>query len=237
MAKRILFLCVLAAALAPASDDGAAGGPNGLEGRAFHWRPALIQSGLFLSIQHSFRLATEEGTRAELRGPFFRDYLHSIHDVGGWGDGDPFIVNYVGHPMMGAVTGFIQTQNDARGRVAEFGSEEYWHSRLRAMAWSAAFSLQFELGPLSEASIGNVGKKDGTMGMVDMVTTPTAGVALITLEDILDRYVVRRIEARTGNRIIRILARSVLNPDRSFANVMRFKYPWHRDNRPGVSFR
>ncbi len=237
MTKRILLLCALAAALARALVGASDSGAGGIEGRAFHWRPALTQSGIFLGIQHSFRLATEEGTRAELRGPFFRDYIHSIHDLGGWGDGDPFIVNYVGHPMMGAVTGFIQIQNDARGRVAAFGTEEYWHSRLRAMAWSAAFSTQFELGPLSEASIGNVGKKDGTMGMVDMVTTPTAGVALITLEDVLDRYVVRKVEARTGNRVIRILARAVLNPDRSFANVLRFKYPWHRDDRPGVSFR
>ena len=236
MTKRMLLLCVLAAALAPAF-DGPVAAPNGLESRAFHWRPALIQSGIFLGIQHSFRLATEPGTRAELKGPFLRDYFHSIHDLGGWGDGDPFIVNYVGHPMMGAVTGFIQIQNDGRGRVATFGTEEYWHSRLRAMAWSAAFSLQFELGPLSEASIGNVGKQDGTMGMVDMVTTPLAGVGLITLEDVLDRYVVRKVEDRTRNRVIRLLVRSVLNPDRSFANVLRFKYPWHRDNRPGVSFR
>ncbi len=236
MTKRMLFLCVLAAALAPAF-EGAAAGRDGLEGKEFHWGPALIQSGVFLGIQHSFRLATEPGTREELRGPFLRDYFRSIRDLGGWGDGDPFIVNYVGHPMMGAVTGFIQIQNDARGRVAAFGTEEYWHSRLRAMAWSAAYSLQFELGPLSEASIGNVGKQSGTMGMVDMVTTPVAGVGLITLEDVLDRYVVRKVEARTENRVIRVLVRSVLNPDRSFANVLRFKYPWHRDNRPGVSFR
>jgi hypothetical protein len=55
-----------------------------------------------------------------------------------------------------------------------------------------------------------------------------AGVGLITLEDVLDRYVVRKVEARTGNRVMRLLVRSVLNPD---------QYPWHRDNRPGVSFR
>jgi hypothetical protein len=232
----MLLLCVLAAALAPAFDGGAARS-NGLEGRAFHWRPALIQSGIFLGIQHSFRLATEPGTREELGGPFLRDYFRSVRAVRGWGDKDPFIVNYVGHPMMGAVTGFIQIQNDARGRVAVFGTEEYWHSRLRAMAWSTVFSLQFELGPLSEASIGNVGKEPGTMGMVDMVTTPVAGVGLITLEDVLDRYVVLKIERRTSNRIVRILVRSFLNPDRSFANVLRFKPPWHRDNRPGVSFR
>ena len=236
MTKRTLFLCVLAAAPAPAF-DGAAAGRDEIEGKEFHWRAALIQSGIFLGIQHSFRLATEPGTREELKGPFLRDYFRSVRAVSGWGDKDPFIVNYVGHPMMGAVTGFIQIQNDAGGRVAPFGTDDYWRSRLRAVAWSAAFTLQFELGPLSEASIGNVGKQPGTMGMVDMVTTPVAGFGLITLEDVLDRYVVSKLERRTSNRVIRLLVRSVLNPDRSFANVLRLKYPWHRDNRPGVSFR
>lgn len=236
MAKRMLLLCALTAAYAPAF-AGSAVRSDEIEGEEFHWRPALIQSSVFLGIQHSFRMATEPGSREGLKGPFFRDYFRSVRGFSGWGDGDPFIVNYVGHPMMGAVTGYIQIQNDAAGRVVSFGSEEYWKSRLRAMVWSAAYSLQFELGPLSEASLGNVGKQSGTMGMVDVVTTPVAGVGLIALEDVLDRYVVQKIEDRISNRVLRILARSVLNPDRSFANVLRWKYPWHRDTRPGVTYR
>jgi len=32
--------------------------------------------------------------------------------------------------------------------------------------------------------------------------------------------------------VLRAFARGMLNPSRSFANMMRGKLPWHRDNRP-----
>ena len=75
-----------------------------------------------------------------------------------WGDTDPFLVNYVGHPMQGSVTGFIWTQNHPVERRLEFSSNpSYWRSRLKAMGWSAIYSTQFELGAVSEASLGNLG--------------------------------------------------------------------------------
>lgn len=228
----IFFLCLVVFQASIARADT----PPGEREDSFHWRPALVQSGLFLGIQHAFRLATEPGTREALKGPFFRDWLRSVKRTSGWGDGDPFIVNYVGHPMMGAVTGYIQIQNDPPGRSAQFGrSEEYWKSRMRALAWSLAYDVQFELGPASEASLGNVGLQPGTSGVVDLVVTPLAGLAVIALEDALDRHVIRRLEAKSDNRVWKLLVRSVLNPDRSFANMLRFRVPWHRDGRPGVS--
>jgi hypothetical protein len=48
----------------------------------------------------------------------------------------------------------------------------------------------------------------------------------------LDRFIVQRIENKFSNRVARGLVRSFLNPSRSFANLMRFKYPWRRDGRP-----
>ena len=204
----------------------------------FHWKPALEQSFQFLMVMHAFRLATEPSTRAELKGPFWGDYADSILGTDGWGDGDPFMVNYIGHPLEGSVAGFIYLQNDDAGRTAEFGANKaYWHSRLKAAAWSAAFSLQFELGPISEASIGNVGKQTGAngqtyMGTVDLVVTPLMGMGWMVAEDALDRYTIRGIERRTDSRVLRALARGFLNPTRSFANMMRWKAPWHRDGRP-----
>jgi hypothetical protein len=200
----------------------------------FHWRPALIQSAVFLGIQHGFRFGTEPGSREELKGPFFRDWGSSLKGIKGWGDSDTALVNYVGHPMMGAVTGYIQIQNDPRGRVVPFGTDEYWKSRLRAMAWAAVYSTQWEIGPVSEANLGNVGKADGTAGAVDFVVTPLAGFGMIALEDAVDTHVVRRLESKWENRAWRIIVRSVLNPDRSMANMLRWKVPWHRDSRPGV---
>ncbi len=201
----------------------------------FQWKPALIQSAVFLGLQHSFRLATEPDTRAELKGPFVKDYLRSVKNIWGWSDRDPAYVNYVGHPIQGSVTGFIALQNDPRYRKTEFGkSREYWTGRLRAMAFTTAYSMQFEIGPISEASIGNV-QRERERGVVDWVVTPTLGTAWMVTEDVLDKYVIQRIENSTDNRLIRILARGWLTPTRSFSNMLRMKVPWHRDTRNGVT--
>ena len=94
-------------------------------------------------------------------------------------------------------------------------------------------SAQFEIGPFSEASIGNVGMNRGTAGWVDLVVTPLGGLGVMTLEDALDRYVIRHFEEGRG-RVPRLLLRGFLNPNRSMANMLRGRLPWHRDNRPGV---
>ena len=58
------------------------------------------------------------------------------------------------------------------------------------MIWSAAWSTQFELGPLSEASIGNVGMRErnghSTMAWEDLLVTPILGTGALILEDVLD---------------------------------------------------
>ena len=74
--------------------------------------------------------------------PFWHDYGASADHfhMSRWGDGDSFLVNYIGHPMEGAVYGDIFLNNDPKGRSARFGkSSTYWYSRLKAMAWAAAF--------------------------------------------------------------------------------------------------
>jgi hypothetical protein len=178
----------------------------------------------FLALEHGFRFAFQPQTRRSLRGPFFRDYVDSLKSHRGWRDGDPWIINYVGHPMQGAITGFIQIQNDPQGRRLAFAnSREYWNSRLRALAWATAYSTQFELGPLSESSLGNVGIRKGSPGVVDHVMTPTGGMALMIAEDALDRYVIQRFEARTQSRRWRQVIRIALNPSRTFANVLAGK--------------
>ena len=56
--------------------------------------------------------------------------------------------------VAGGVTGRIFVNNSDKAKKQEFGvSKEYWKSRMKAMAWSTFWSTQFELGPLSEASI------------------------------------------------------------------------------------
>ena len=69
------------------------------------------------------------------------------------------------------------------------------------------------------------------MGYVDLVVTPTIGTAWLVGEDAVDRYLIRKIEAKTRNQVVRAIVRTFLNPSRSFANLMRFKPTWYRDNR------
>jgi hypothetical protein len=201
------------------------------------WSPLLRESGLFLGIQHSVRLLTEPGSRAQLAGPFLKDYFESVRGLHGWSDGDDFLTNYIGHPIQGSVTGFLFVAHDPRSRGLEFGKHgAYWRSRLKAMAYTAVYSAQFELGPISEASLGNLGgpSAPGTMGAVDLVMTPVGGFVWQVTEDALDRYLVRWLEDRTSNRMGKIMVRGMLNPARSFTNMLRFRVPWHRDTRPGV---
>ena len=205
--------------------------------KGFDWKGAAKQSLFLLAIMHSFNIGTDAGTREELRGPFFKDYFQSVRNLRGWDDGDPFIADYIGHPMQGAVAGYIQVQNDPKGRVQEFAMRRaYWNSRLKAAGFAILFSTQWELGPLSEASLGNIGKKPfenspHPMAWVDIVITPTVGTAWLVGEDMLDRFVIYKLENKFSNRMLRVLIRSFLNPSRSMANILRFEYPWYRDRR------
>ncbi len=116
--------------------------------------------------------------------------------------------------------------------MQEIGSSrEYWKSRAKAFGWAAAYSTQFELGPYSEAAIGNVGLRKGTMGYVDLVVTPVGGAGWIIAEDWLDKVLVRRMEAAAASKVKQRLVRVAFNPLRAFANVLRGERPWYRDTR------
>jgi hypothetical protein len=210
--------------------------PTEFPNSSINWSGLFLQSGLFLGIEHAFRLGTEQGTRDGLKGPFWSNYLDAVGNYHGWADKDEFLVNFIGHPMEGSVANYIFRQNDPKFRMAEFGrNAAYWKGQLRSTAFAFAYSTQFELGPIvSEANIGHIQSYYPQQGFVDVVITPTAGLGWTVAEDVLDRYIVKFIESRTRNSVVRLLARGGLNPSRSFANAMRFKRPWHRDDRPGV---
>jgi hypothetical protein len=199
------------------------------------WAPLSRNATMFLGLLHGFRLATEPGTREGLRGPFFPGWADSLAAMHGWSDGDPFLVNYIGHPMQGAVTGLMFVHHDPKYRNAEFGrNRRYWMSRLRAMGYAWAFSTQFEIGPLSEATIGNIQAKYPAYGFVDHVVTPIIGLGWTVVEDALDEYVIRRLERRSSSGWVRIPLRIALNPARGMANLMTWKEPWYRETRLGV---
>ena len=185
----------------------------------------------------SFQLQ-EEKTRRELGGPL-SEWFKSVSNLGGeWGDHGKKFANYVAHPMGGATYAHIYRQNDQSRRELEVGEPGYGGMVLRALAFSAVISLQFELGPLSEASIGNVGMRDPRkMAWGDLVVTPVIGTAWMVGEDLIDEKILKRMD---GQQIVwRNTVRFFLNPSRTAANMSRLKWPWYRerdvdsDRRPG----
>ena len=241
-------------AIAPLSAAGLSPLPGTRE--SYHWKGLLLQSLAFQGLEHGPRLATADAADRHLllNKPFWLDYRASLgqYNMRRWNDGDTFVVNYVGHPVQGAVSGYIQIQNDPRGRDLRFSSEPaYWHSRVRAFLWSTAYSTEFEIGPISEASIFNQGgytyplgckshdaacektaKYTNNTGWVDFIVTPVGGTLMVVAGDAIDRYVTDRLLAsHPGSARYKIL-RGSLNPPRTLANLLRGRYPWYRDYDP-----
>lgn len=222
----------------------------------YHWKGLLLQSLAFQGLQHGPRIAAADAADRHLllNKPFWSNYRASLgqYNMRRWNDGDSFVVNYVGHPMQGAISGYIEVQNDPRGRDLRFSSDRaYWNSRFRAFLWETAYSTEFEIGPLSEASIFNQGgytyplgckAKDtacdkkahytNNTGWVDFIVTPTGGTMMLIAGDAIDRYVSDRLIAKHPDRFRYKVLRAGLNPPRTMANLMRGRYPWYRDYEP-----
>ncbi len=198
------------------------------------WRTANQESLLFTGIMHTFNLGTEAGTRDTLNGHWLQQYLQSVSELRGWSDSDKFMSPYVGHTIEGAVFGYIERQNDPKYRAVQWGDgREYFISLLRSLAYSAVWHTQWKIGPASEASIGNV-MLHASPGFITLTDTPTLGTVAMIAEDAADRHLIMGLENRTANPLLIALARSFLNPGRSFANVMAFRVPWHSDIRIGL---
>ncbi len=224
---------VRAQAAAHESAETATADPSELTPAPSTWKGAFSDSLRLLLLEHSTRVAFQGKTRRELGGNFFADYKRSLRMPDTWDDGDSWAVNYVGHPIHGAASGFIWLDHEDGSHDPKLGfSQEYWASRGRATAWAAVYSLQFEFGPLSEASIGNVGLRPNTTGWVDHVVTPAGALGIMVAEDALDRYLIVRIESWTENRAVRAIARMVLNPGRTLSNGAQGRAPWSRAVRP-----
>jgi len=201
---------------------------------SFKWELAIPQSLLYTGIMHVYDIWTQPGTRDTLNGHWLDNYFASVASLRGWSDGDTFMAPYVAHTIEGSVFGFIERQNDPKYRKVQWGDgRDYFISLLRSLAYSAVWHTQWKIGPISEASIGNV-MLHASPGFITLTDTPTLGTVAMIGEDAADRYLITGLENRTANRPLNMLARSFLNPGRSFANMMAFRVPWHRENRIGL---
>ena len=194
----------------------------------FQLTDATSQAFGFTVFQHMVRLR-EQKTRRELGGAFFQDWFKSVSNAGRtWDDGGKFFTNYIAHPQGGAVYAHIYRQNDPGRQRLEVGEPGYGAMVVRAVAFSAAVSTQFEIGPVSEASIGNVGMRSpAKMAWVDLVITPVLGTAWMVGEDVIDERLLKQMDG--ANTVLRNTLRFLLNPSRSGANLSRRKWPWFRD--------
>jgi hypothetical protein len=220
----------------------------------YNWHGLLAQSLYFNAIESSFRIASDDQIRYLLATkPFWHDYFASMKqfNMRRWNDGDPFLVNYVGHPMQGSVSSYIEIQNDPLGRQQEISATSaYWMSRFKGFLWATVFSTHSEISPFGEAGIGNEGgwtypladchrpcpsfkpgvtKYTNNTGWVDFIITPTVGSLWVLAEDTIDRYVSDRIQGDDRSHIFPKIIRGSLNPSRTMANFIRFKKPWYRD--------
>ena len=234
VAVSLVVLITIFGSSADLSAQGALSPSSGLDddSRGADVLGAFADSLKLLLIEHGSRIAVQEKTRRELSGPFWSDYKRSVRMPKQWEDTDAWWVNYIGHPIHGAAAGYLWLDHEPSAPTDISLTSTYWASRGRAMVWSAVYSLQFEIGPLSEASIGNVGMRGDTTGWVDHVVTPTGAFGWIVVEDALDRFLVKWVEARTGNRLARAMMRLVFNPGRALSNTPIGRAPWSRDGRP-----
>jgi hypothetical protein len=201
------------------------------------WLKILQESVTYLIFAHAVRM-TEEDTPGELSGPFFQDWFDSVGSFQWkWDDGDKVFTNYVAHPGQGSVFGYIYGLNNRRITYLHFGkSGAYWKFKCHQFLFSVVSTISFEIGPLSEASLGNVGLEDpGGHSIIDYVNTPVLGVfGVSVLEDMADHYINKRVER--NHRIWGRVLRMVLCPTRSFTNIIGFRKPWIRPRDPDYSF-
>jgi hypothetical protein len=212
------------------------------KGCGVNWGHLAIESSLYLTFQNAGNVYTGYWYRWETtHGKWWDRYIDSAAGWrwNRWSDDNPLLDDYVGHPIMGSITNWIWIQNDSKGKTLEQGNNwPYYRSRLRAMAFSTAYSFQWKLGPIGEASIGHngdhyyydKGKLTNETGWVELVTTPVGGTLWTMAEDALDKHVIMGLERRSHNPFL-LTTYQILNPSRATANFLRLRAPWYRDTR------
>lgn len=208
-----------------------------------HWIPILWQSFEITAAENLGNIAFDSETRHDLvTNPYWSTYVKCVKQFryDQWRDDDGFVVDYVAHGLQGAIVSYIFEQNSPTGRgLVYVNNGNYWRSRLKGMAWSAVYEVQWKIGPASEASIGNSGlntyftprvkgRSTNETGFQDFVDTPVIGFGWNIGEDALDRFLMPKIWGHTHNKWV-LAAASVMTPSKAAANMLRYKPPYYRD--------
>jgi hypothetical protein len=103
-----------------------------------HWHQLIISTAIFNAFENAGNLYTAAITTATetTEGDWFDRWINSAADWALEFDGltqNPFLDDYVGHPMMGAITNDLWIQNDPRSMTVEQSNTwPYWRRMLRA---------------------------------------------------------------------------------------------------------
>jgi len=189
----------------------------------------MILYGLQLTFyEHVMRVATQDFTRQQLKGEFWHEYVDSVHVPDKWNDKDSWQVNYIGHAISGgAYTRIWMDQREPRNPT----TSQYVKSIGKALIYTTLFSIQYEMGPMSEASIGNVGINPHDLGWNDYIWTPIGGVLWTMGEDAIDKYALTWVEKHVPFMMAKAAARMIANPSRMLANIGQNRTPWSRKDR------
>jgi len=189
------------------------------------WRSLLRDSMVMLLVQQTFRVTFEDSTRENLGGPFFKEWFESASTLCCWDDGDKTTTNYLFHPLMGSTSAFVFANSHRASQDTPIGANSrYWKAKGAQGIYAFIYGLNFELGPLSEASLGNVGLEPGQMTFCDLVVTPGIGLLLSIGEDAARRHIIEPV--KRGHLVWGNTLAVLLNPTRSVANVFGGKRPW-----------
>ena len=213
------------------------------------WASLLTEQVLIDTIMHTKRIY-EPKTIREVEAPNqFDGYvagLKGYFDHGlRWGDGDGFVTNNVGHPVMGAIYSHVYTNHDrACARVA-YGDIGYWSCMRRATIYAAIASANFEFNPvISETAVGHVGKAHtcvngtctGEGGWTDFVMTPLGGIGIriggdfarAKLWPTLDRH----LSGSIGARILNVAIKAVTDPSGMINAALNLNFKGALEPRP-----
>jgi hypothetical protein len=108
---------------------------------------------------------------------------------------------------------------------------QYFKALGRALIFTSICSIQYEMGPMSEASIGNVGLNPDDLGWNDYIWTPVGGVLWTMAEDAIDKYALTWIDKHVPFMMAKAAARMIFNPSRMLANIGMNRPPWSRYDR------
>lgn len=154
---------------------------------------------------------------------FYKGYAEALKGyVAGplrWNDGDDFLTNDIGHPIMGAVFSYTFTDYDRRCSKTVYGDAGYWSCIRRAAVYASLASANWEWNPLmSESALGHIGKYytcergrcTGEGGWTDLVMTPLGGVGIRIAEDVARAKLWPGLDRRwSGNAWTKALAYTV----------------------------